>query len=106
MKPTAARLLLIQARNQVINDVDQAYAAYQAAVAQSARYQNKYLAEAAHVRDKPRIRPIATATPPMLDYLSALQDYRQTNLAALNAQAQAQTALHQLSYATATEVNP
>ena len=42
----------------------------------------------------------------LLDYLSALQDYRQTNLAALNALAQAQAALHQLSYATATEVNP
>ena len=39
----SSRLLLTQTRNQVISDVDQAYAAYQAAVAQSARYQNKYL---------------------------------------------------------------
>ena len=101
----SSRLLLTQARNQVISDVDQAYAAYQAAVAQSARYQNKYLAEAAHVRDNIEFA-YRNGDATLLDYLSALQDYRQTNLAALNAQAQAQAALHQLSYATATEVNP
>ena len=105
LEADSSRLLLIQARNQVINDVDQAYAAYQAAVAQSARYQNKYLAEAAHVRDNLEFA-YRNGDATLLDYLSALQDYRQTNLAALNAQAQAQTALHQLSYATATEVNP
>lgn len=101
----SSRLLLSQARNQVISDVDQAYAAFQAAVVQSARYQNKYLAEAAHVRDNIGFA-YRNGDATLLDYLSALQDYRQTNLAALNAQAQAQAALHQLSYATATEVNP
>lgn len=101
----SSRLLLVQARNQVIADVDQAYAGYQAAVVQSVRYQNKYLAEAAHVRDNIEFA-YRNGDATLLDYLSALQDYRQTNLAALTAQAQAQTALHQLSYATATEVNP
>ena len=101
----SSRLLLTQARNQVVSDVDQAYAAFQAAVVQSARYQNKYLAEAAHVRDNIEFA-YRNGDATLLDYLSALQDYRQTNLAALNAQAQAQAALHQLSYATATEVNP
>ena len=101
----SSRLLLTQSRNQVISDVDQAYAAYQAAVVQSARYQNKYLAEAAHVRDNIEFA-YRNGDATLLDYLSALQDYRLTNLAALNAQAQAQAALHQLSYATATEVNP
>ena len=101
----SSRLLLTQARNQVISDVDQAYAAYQAAVTQNARYQNKYLAEAAHVRDNLQFA-YRNGDATLLDYLSALQEYRQTTLAALNAQAQAQTALHQLSYATATEVNP
>ncbi|SEB37757.1 TolC family protein [Terriglobus roseus] len=101
----SSRLLLQQQVNQVISDVDQAYAAYQAAVAQNARYQTKYLAEAAHVRDNLEFA-YRNGDATLLDYLSALQDYRQTNLAALNAQATAQTALHQLSYATATEVNP
>ena len=101
----SSRLLLTQGRNQVISDVDQAFAAFQAAVVQSARYQNKYLAEAAHVRDNIEFA-YRNGDATLLDYLSALQDYRQTNLAALNAQAQAQAALHQLSYATATEVNP
>jgi cobalt-zinc-cadmium efflux system outer membrane protein len=101
----SSRLILQQQVNQVISDVDQAYAAYQAAVAQNARYQTKYLAEAAHVRDNLEFA-YRNGDATLLDYLSALQDYRQTNLAALNAQATAQTALHQLSYATATEVNP
>ena len=101
----SSRLLLTQARNQVVSDVDQAYAAYQTAIASSQRYQSKYLAEAAHVRDNLEFA-YRNGSATLLDYLSALQDYRQTNLAALNAQAQAQLALHQLSYATATEVNP
>jgi cobalt-zinc-cadmium efflux system outer membrane protein len=101
----SSRQVLQQAVNQVVSDVDQAYFAYQAAVAQNARYQTKYLSEAAHVRDNLEFS-YRNGDATLLDYLSALQDYRQTNLAALNAQAQAQTALHQLSYATATEVNP
>jgi cobalt-zinc-cadmium efflux system outer membrane protein len=101
----SSRLLLQQQRNQVISDVDQAYAAYQAALTQDARYKQKYLAEAAHVRDNIQFA-YRNGNATLLDYLSALQDYRQTNLAALTAQANAQLALHQLSYATATEVNP
>jgi outer membrane protein, heavy metal efflux system len=101
----SSRLLLQQQRNQVISDVDQAYAAYQAALQQDARYKQKYLAEAAHVRDNIQFA-YRNGNATLLDYLSALQDYRQTNLAALTAQANAQIALHQLSYATATEVNP
>ncbi len=101
----SSRLLLLQARNQVISDVDQGYAAYQAAAVQADRYRSKYLAEAAHVRDNLEFA-YRNGSATLLDYLSALQDYRQTNLAALTAQAQAALALHQLSYATATEVTP
>lgn len=101
----SSRLLLQQQRNQVVSDVDQAYAAYLAAFDQNARYANKYLAEAAHVRDNLQFA-YRNGNATLLDYLSALQDYRLTNLAALNAQANAQLALHQLSYATATEVIP
>ncbi len=101
----SSRLLLTATRNQVVSDVDQAYAAYQAAQAQSTRYQDKYLAEAAHVRDNLQFS-YRNGNTTLLDYLSALNDYRQINLAAIQAQAQALLALHQLSYATATEVNP
>jgi cobalt-zinc-cadmium efflux system outer membrane protein len=42
----------------------------------------------------------------LLDYLNALQDDRTTTLNALNAYAQTWMAIHQLSFATATEVAP
>ncbi len=101
----SSRLLLTAARNQVVSDVDQAYAAYQAASVQTARYRDKYLAEAAHVRDNLQFS-YRNGNATLLDYLSALSDYRQINLAAIQAEAQAMLALHQLSYATATEVRP
>ncbi len=47
----SSRLALTAARNQVLSDVDSAWAAYQTAQVQAARYRDKYLAEAAHVRD-------------------------------------------------------
>jgi cobalt-zinc-cadmium efflux system outer membrane protein len=42
----------------------------------------------------------------LLDYLSALSDYRQVNLASLNAKLQLLLALEQLSYAAHTEIIP
>jgi cobalt-zinc-cadmium efflux system outer membrane protein len=41
-----------------------------------------------------------------LDYLNALQDYRQVNLSALNADMQVWLNLHQISFAAATEIVP
>ena len=101
----SSRLALTQVRNQAVSDVDQAYAGYVAATEQVERYRNKYLAEAAHVRDNLEFA-YRNGGATLLDYLSALQDYRQVNLAALNAQAQAQMALHQLDFVTGTEVIP
>ena len=101
----SSRLALTQVRNQAVSDVDQAYAGYLAATEQTERYRSKYLAEAAHVRDNLEFA-YRNGGATLLDYLSALQDYRQVNLAALNAQAQAQLALHQLSFVTGTEVLP
>ncbi len=105
LEAQSSRSLLQAQRNQVVSDVDQAYAAYQAASTQAKRYQDKYLAEAAHVRDNLQFS-YRNGNSTLLDYLSALSDYRQINLAAIQSQAQALLALHQLSYATATEVNP
>jgi cobalt-zinc-cadmium efflux system outer membrane protein len=42
----------------------------------------------------------------LLDYLSALSDYRMVNLVALNAQLQLLLSIEQLSYAAHTEINP
>jgi outer membrane protein, heavy metal efflux system len=42
----------------------------------------------------------------LLDYLSALQDDRTTSLNALNSYAQTWMAIHQLGFASATDVVP
>jgi outer membrane protein, heavy metal efflux system len=101
----SSRLALVAAQNQVLSDVDNSWAAYQTAQVQSARYRSKYLAEAAHVRDNLEFS-YRNGNSTLLDYLSALSDYRQVNLAALNANLQLLLALEQLSYATNTELVP
>lgn len=93
------------ARNQVVNDVDQAWAAYEAAMALAKRYHGHYLDEATHVRDNLEFSYRHGGTT-LLDYLDALRDYRQTNLDALNANTQVWLAVHQLSFAAATEIVP
>ncbi len=95
----------IAARNQVISDVDQAWAAYQTALAQARRYNAHYLGEASRVRDNLEFS-YRHGGSTLLDYLDALRDYRQTNLDTLNANAQVWLALHQLSYVAATEMLP
>ena len=101
----SSRLALTAAQNQVLSDVDSAWAAYVAAQSQSQRYRAKYLAEATHVRDNLEFS-YRNGNSTLLDYLSALSDYRQVNLAALNANLQLLFALEQLSYATDTEIVP
>jgi cobalt-zinc-cadmium efflux system outer membrane protein len=101
----SSRLALTAAQNQVLSDVDSAWAAYQAAQSQSERYRSKYLAEAAHVRDNLEFS-YRNGNTTLLDYLSALSDYRQVNLASLNAKLQLLLALEQLSYAAHTEIVP
>jgi outer membrane protein, heavy metal efflux system len=93
------------ARNQVVNDVDQAWAAYQTALAQSQRYDGRYLGLASRVRDNLEFS-YRHGGSTLLDYLDALRDFRQTNLDALNAKVQVWLGLHQLSFATASEVVP
>ena len=101
----SSRLALTAAQNQVLSDVDTAWAAYLTARSQSDRYRSKYLAEASHVRDNLEFS-YRNGNTTLLDYLSALSDYRQVNLSALNANLQLLLALEQLSFAAQTEINP
>lgn len=101
----ANRFTDIAARNQVLSDVDQAWAAYWGAQTLALRYNTHYLAEAGHVLNNLEFGYRHGSTT-LLDYLAALHDYRQTNLNALNANAQVWLGIHQLSFATATEILP
>jgi outer membrane protein, heavy metal efflux system len=101
----SSRFAETAARNQVINDVDQAWAAYQTALTQSRRYNGRYLGLASRVRDNLEFS-YRHGGSTLLDYLDALRDYRQTNLDALNANVQVWLGLHQLSYVAASELVP
>ncbi|MGC2163748.1 MAG: TolC family protein [Silvibacterium sp.] len=101
----SSRFAEIAARNQVINDVDQAWAGYQTAVDQAKRYHSHYLAEASQVRENLEYS-YRHGGATLLDYLDALRDYRQINLDALNADQQVWLSIHQLSFAAATEILP
>lgn len=101
----SSRFAETAAHNQVINDVDQAWAAYEAAMALAKRYHGHYLDEATRVRDNLEFS-YRHGGATLLDYLDALRDYRQTNLDALNANTQVWLAVHQLSFAAATEIVP
>jgi outer membrane protein, heavy metal efflux system len=101
----SSRFAEIAARNQVVSDVDQAWAAYEDASSLARRYNGHYLDEAKEVRDNLEFSYRHGGTS-LLDYLNALQDYRQINLDALNANMQVWLSLHQVSFAAATEIVP
>jgi outer membrane protein, heavy metal efflux system len=101
----SSRLAEVQARNQVFNDVDQAWAGYQTAVDLAKRYNGHYLEESERVRTNLEFSYRHGAAT-LLDYLDALRDYRQVHLDALAADQQVWLSLHQLSYAAATEIVP
>jgi outer membrane protein, heavy metal efflux system len=101
----ASRFGEVAAQNQVYSDVDQAYISYTTSKVLSDRYNGHYLAEA---KDVLSIAQFAYdhGGIALLDYLSALQDDRTTSLNALNSYAQTWLAIHQLSFASATDVVP
>jgi outer membrane protein, heavy metal efflux system len=101
----ASRFGEIAARNQVFSDVDQAWVGYTTSKVLADRYNGHYLDEA---KDVLSIAQFAYEHGglALLDYLNAIQDDRTTTLNALNAYAQTWMAIHQLSFATATEVAP
>ncbi len=101
----ASRFAETAARNQVINDVDQAWAAYETAIGVANRYNSHYVAESQRVRDNLEFS-YRHGGATLLDYLDALRDYRQINLDALTANQQVWLGIHQLSFAAATEILP
>ncbi|HEY1498367.1 MAG TPA: TolC family protein [Acidobacteriaceae bacterium] len=101
----SARFGEIAARNQVLSDVDQAWAGYDAARDLAKRYNNHYVDEAQRVRDNLEFS-YRNGGSTLLDYLDALRDYRQINIDALNANQQVWLSIHQLSFAAATEIVP
>jgi outer membrane protein, heavy metal efflux system len=101
----ASRFAETAARNQVVNDVDQAWAGYEAAIEMATRYNSHYVGESQRVRDNLEFSYRHGGTT-LLDYLDALRDYRQINLDALTANQQVWLSIHQLSFAAATEILP
>src|SRR6185312_8313618 len=94
----SSRLAVIAVRNQVVSDVDQAWLALHTARRQAVRYNAHYLAEAGRVRDNLQFS--------YRNGNSTLLDYRAIHLSSLNANVQVWLAIHQLSYATATDILP
>ena len=101
----ASRFAETAARNQVINDVDQAWAGYEVAIDMAKRYNSHYVAESQRVRENLEYS-YRHGGATLLDYLDALRDYRQINLDALTANQQVWLSIHQLSFAAATEILP
>jgi outer membrane protein, heavy metal efflux system len=102
---TSSRFAEVAAQNQVYSDVDQAWIGYTTAKVLSDRYNGHYLEEA---KDVLAIAEFAYQHGgiALLDYLSAVQDDRTTSLNALNSYAATWMAIHQLSFASATDVVP
>jgi outer membrane protein, heavy metal efflux system len=101
----ASRFTELATRNQVVSDVDQAWVGYENAKVLSDRYNGHYLDEAKDVLDISKFSYEHGALA-LIDYLDALRESRSVTSDALNAYSQAWMAIHQLSFATATEVVP
>jgi cobalt-zinc-cadmium efflux system outer membrane protein len=101
----SSRSAVTAARNQVVSDVDQSWMALDTAQRLAKRYNGHYVDEAGRVRDNLQFS-YRNGNTTLLDYLSALRDYRAVRLSSLNANAQVWLALHQLSFATATDILP
>jgi cobalt-zinc-cadmium efflux system outer membrane protein len=102
---SSSRFAVTAARNQVVSDVDQAWMALDTAQRLAQRFNSHYLDEAGHVRDNLQFS-YRNGNTTLLDYLSALRDYRAIRLSSLSANAQVWLAIHQLSFATATDILP
>ncbi len=101
----ASRFTEIAARNQVLSDVDQAWSGYANAKILSDRYNGHYLDEAKDVLDISKFS-YEHGGLALIDYLDALRESRSVTSDALGAYAQTWMAIHQLSFATATDLVP
>lgn len=101
----ASRFTELATRNQVVADVDEAWIGYTNAKVLSDRYNGHYLDEAKDVLDISKFSYDHGGLA-LIDYLDALRDLRSVTSDALNAYSQTWMAIHQLSFASATEVIP
>jgi cobalt-zinc-cadmium efflux system outer membrane protein len=101
----AARFTELATRNQVVSDVDQAWIGYVNAKVLSDRYNGHYLDEAKDILDISKFS-YEHGGLALIDYLDAIRDSRSVTSDALSAYSQTWMAIHQLSFATATEVVP
>jgi len=101
----ASRFTELATRNQVVSDVDQAWSAYTNAKVLSDRYNGHYLDEAKDVLDIAQFS-YQHGGLALIDYLDALRESRSVSSDALNAYAQTWMAIHQLSFASATDIVP
>ena len=100
-----SRFTVIAAKNQVLSDVDQAWINYTQSKVLADRYTSHYLDEAGDVLTIAQFA-YEHGGIALIDYLDALRDSRSTTAAALTAYANTWLAIHQLSYASASEVVP
>jgi cobalt-zinc-cadmium efflux system outer membrane protein len=101
----ASRFTELATRNQVVADVDEAWIGYTNAKVLSDRYNGHYLDEAKDVLDISKFSYDHGGLA-LIDYLDALRDLRSVTSDALNAYSQTWMAIHQLSFASSTEVIP
>jgi cobalt-zinc-cadmium efflux system outer membrane protein len=101
----ASRSAEVAARTTVLADVAQAYQAYHSAMRLAQLYSQDYLQRARDVRNHIEFS-FRNGGASLLDYLDAVRSYREVELAARSARAQAMLAVHQLSFATGTELLP
>lgn len=92
-------------RHQVLADVKQAYDAYQTVFARVQLYSQDYLDRARDVRDRTEFS-YRHGGASLLDFLDAVRNYRDVELAWRSSNAQLLIALHQLSFVTGTELMP
>jgi outer membrane protein, heavy metal efflux system len=101
----ASRFTELATRNQVVSDVDQGWSGYVNAKVLSDRYNGHYLDEAKDVLDISKFS-YEHGGLALIDYLDALRESRSVASDALNAYSQTWMAIHQLSFASATDVVP
>jgi len=95
----------LAARILVLSELNQALAAYDTASRLAALYSRDYIERARQVRERVEFSYRNGATS-LLDYIEALREYRDTELAWHAAQAGYLNAIHQLSFVTGTELMP
>jgi cobalt-zinc-cadmium efflux system outer membrane protein len=101
----ASRFAEQAVRLQVLADVQQAWDGYQAARARQKLYNDDYLKRSQLVLERMSFSYQHGAAN-LLDYLDAVRSHRDVSLGSVTANAQALSAIHQLGFASATELIP